>query len=310
MTINILFSASSEGWEMYRTALTKALDKLNSPYRLDTQIPSEKVDYIIYAPKSGVNDFSPFTRCKAVLNLWAGVEDVVFNETLKIPLVRMVEYGLTQGMTEWVVGHVMRHHLNIDRYILEQDRTWKQHIPPLAKNRVVCVLGLGQLGSNCAVTLSRIGFQVRGWSRTKKNIPGVVCFNGKQGLELSLSEAEFVVLLLPNTPQTESTLNIKTLSVMKRGAFVINPGRGTLIDDKALLKVLDSGHISHATLDVFRCEPLPNNHPYWYHQKVTVTPHIAAATRPEYAASVIAENVLRGESGKPFLHLVNKKNGY
>ena len=97
---------------------------------------------------------------------------------------------------------------------------------------------------------------------------------------------------------------------MKRGAFVINPGRGTLIDDKALLKVLDSGHISHATLDVFRCEPLPNNHPYWYHQKVTVTPHIAAATRPEYAASVIAENVLRGESGKPFLHLVNKKNGY
>ena len=129
-------------------------------------------------------------------------------------------------------------------------------------------------------------------------------------MKASLKGADFVILLLPATPDTENTLNEKTLSLMKRGAFVINPGRGPLINDEALLRALDNGQIAHATLDVFKTEPLHKSHPYWSHQKVTVTPHIAAATRAEYAAPVIVENIRRGENGEPFLNLVNRERGY
>ena len=310
MTINILFSASSEGWERYQPVLRQSLDKFNLRYILSTDISPDKVDYIIYAPKGGVQDFSPFTRCKAVLNLWAGVEDVVLNETLTIPLARMVDHGLTQGMTEWVVGHIMRHHLGMDKHIMGQNGIWKQHVPPLAQDRIVSILGLGHLGSSCAKALSVIGFQVRGWSRREKHVASIACFSGETGLKESLKQADFVVLLLPATPKTENTLDETTLSLMKRGAFVINPGRGPLIDDEALLSALESGQIAHATLDVFRTEPLKGNHPYWSHPNITVTPHIAAATRAEYAAPVIAENIRRGENGEPFLNLVNRKRGY
>ena len=310
MTINILFSASSEGWERYQPVLRQSLDKFNLRYILSTDISPDKVDYIIYAPKGGVQDFSPFTRCKAVLNLWAGVEDVVLNQTLNIPLARMVDHGLTQGMTEWVVGHIMRHHLGMDKHIMGQNGIWKQHVPPLAQDRIVSILGLGHLGSSCAKALSVIGFQVRGWSRREKHVASIACFSGETGLKESLKQADFVVLLLPATPKTENTLDETTLSLMKRGAFVINPGRGPLIDDEALLSALESGQIAHATLDVFRNEPLIGNHPYWSHPNITVTPHIAAATRAEYAAPVIAENIRRGENGEPFLNLVNRKRGY
>jgi glyoxylate/hydroxypyruvate reductase A len=97
---------------------------------------------------------------------------------------------------------------------------------------------------------------------------------------------------------------------MPKGAVIINPGRGPLIDDDALLASLDAGHIGHATLDTFRVEPLPENHPYWAHPKVTVTPHVAAETRPKYSSLTIAENIRRGEAGEPFLHLVDRSVGY
>ncbi len=310
MTINILFSASSEGWEKYRTPLQHQLSNLGLPYNLTTDIAPDLVDYIIYAPNADVSDFRAFTRCKAVLNLWAGVEDIAPNKTLTIPLARMVDHGLTHGMTEWVLGHIMRYHLGMDRHILSQNGIWAPHIPPLAEERIITVLGLGKLGSHCAGTLAMLGFEVRGWSRREKKLKGVKCFTGETGFKAALSGADFVVLLLPYTEETENTLNRESLSLLNNGAFVINPGRGPLIDDDALLETLDNGQIAHATLDVFRIEPLPEDHPYWTHEQVTVTPHVAAATRPECAAPVIVENIRRGEAGEPFLHLVDRQSGY
>ncbi|MDE3081491.1 MAG: glyoxylate/hydroxypyruvate reductase A, partial [Paracoccaceae bacterium] len=119
-----------------------------------------------------------------------------------------------------------------------------------------------------------------------------------------------VVLLLPLTAETTDLLNARRIARMARGSFVINPGRGPLIDDGALLEALDAGQIAHATLDVFRTEPLPPDHPFWAHPNVTVTPHIAADTRAASAARVVAENIRRGEAGEPFLHLVDRARGY
>ena len=245
-----------------------------------------------------------------MLNLWAGVEDVVGNETLKIPLARMVDHGLTQGMVEWVTGHVLRHHLNTDLHVHGQDGEWRRYVPPLARGPPGTVLGLGALGAACASALAGLGFDVTGWSRSPKDVAGITCLSGAEGLTKALSQAEIVVLLLPFTPETENTLNAATLAQMPKGAVIINPGRGPLIDDAALLDALDSGQIGHATLDVFRVEPLPVDHPYWAHPNVTVTPHIASETRAETAAEVIAENIRRGEAGEPFLHLVDRDLGY
>ena len=310
MTINILFSASSEAWDRYEQPLRAQLDMLKIQYQLEPDLAADIVDYIVYAPNSELVEFSPYTRCKAVLNLWAGVENITSNTTLNIPLARMVDHGLSQGMVEWVVGHVMRHHLGIDLQINDQDGVWRPHAAPLAEDRIVTFLGLGVLGTSSGQALRQLGFKVRGWSKRKKSVDGIKCYHGDDELKDALSGADFVILLLPDTPETKNTLNRDTLGHLKKGAFVINPGRGSLIDDEALLMSLDSGHIAHATLDVFRIEPLPEAHPFWSHPKVTVTPHIAAPTRPEFSAPVIVENIRRGENGESFLHLVDRQSGY
>ena len=310
MTVNILFAAKSESWAAYETPLKAALAEKGVTAHLAREIAPDQVDYIVYAPNSTVQDFTPYTRCKAVLNLWAGVENVVGNTTLTQPLARMVDHGLTQGMVEWVTGHALRHHLGMDRHIHGLKGAWDKHVPPLAEDRGVTILGLGALGSACAQALAGLGFDVTGWSRSPRDVSGVRCLHGEDGLAQALSTAEIAVLLLPLTAATENLLNADRLAHMPRGAVILNPGRGALIDDAALLAALDSGQIGHATLDVFRVEPLPADHAFWAHPAVTVTPHIASETRPASASRVIAENVRRGEAGEPFLHLVDRGLGY
>jgi glyoxylate/hydroxypyruvate reductase A len=311
MPLNILFAASEDRWQAYEAPLRAALAGIgHGDANLALNIPAAQVDYIVYAPSSDVQDFRPFVRTKAVLNLWAGVEGVVGNETLTQPLARMVDDGLTQGMVDWVVGHTMRHHLNTDLHVINQDGEWRSYVPPLATDRPVTVLGLGALGQACGKALAGLGFPVTGWSRTQKDVDGLRCLSGDDGLVQALSEAEIVILLLPQTPGTENLLNAERLDMLPEGAMIINPGRGPLIDDDALLAALDRGHIRHATLDVFREEPLPAEHPFWSHPKVTVTPHIASETRPKSASRVIAENIRRGEAGEPLLHLVDRELGY
>ena len=308
--INVLFAASEANWESYQAPLLESFDALGLEVNLQTDLPPDEVDYIVYAPSSNLQDFAPFIRCKAVLSLWAGVEKIVTIQSLTQPLCRMVDPGLTQGMVEWVTVHTMRYHLGIDANLAAQNGDWAPRVPPLASERAVGVLGLGALGEACATTFSGLGLNVLGWSRRPKTIDGVTCCSGQDGLAQTLSQAEILVLLLPNTAATENTLNATTLATLPKGAHIINPGRGTLIDDDALLDALNTGQVAHATLDVFRVEPLPSAHPYWSHPKVTVTPHIAAETRASTAAQVIAENIRRGEAGEPFLHEVDRAAGY
>ena len=310
MTIKILFSANEENWKRYKAPLQDALDDKSLDYELGTNITPSEVDYIIYAPSSSLQDFSPYTKLKAVLNLWAGVEGVTNNKTLNVPLARMVDSGLTDGMVEWVTGHTLRHHLGIDKHIHGQDGIWRSYVPPLAKDRIITILGLGTLGTACGIALKRLGFNVRGWSRREKRVDGILCFYGDAQIDSSLMDADIVVLLLPDTPLTQNILNQHTLNLLKRGAFVLNPGRGPLIDDDALLAALETGQIEHATLDVFRIEPLPQNHQYWSNNKVTVIPHKASETRPKTASQVIAMNIERAENGQELLYLVDRENGY
>jgi len=309
--VKVLFAAREQDWDPYREVLARALAENGVAADLSRDHPPGEVDWIVYAPGGPVADFSPFTRAKGVLSLWAGVERIVGNPTLTMPLTRMADEGLRQGMVEWVAGHALRHHLGIDRHILHQDGVWRHEAPKLARDRPVTVLGLGELGLACALALAGLGFPVTGWSRRPTAEPRLArTLSGAGGLPEALRDAEIVLLLLPLTAGTENLMDAERLALPARGFVLLNPGRGALIDDAALLAALDSGQVGHATLDVFRQEPLPPDHPFWGHPGVTVTPHIAAETRADTASRVIAENVRRGEAGEPLLYLVDRGAGY
>jgi len=311
MALKVHFAAGAHLWPRYREPLAEALREIGIEAEIDDRCdePAE-IDYVILANGGTVSDFSGYGRARAALNLWAGVEKIAPNPTLTMPLCRMVDEGLEKGMIEWVCGHVLRHHLGMDAHITAPAPHWNQHTPPLAQERKVTVLGLGELGRACAGMLATLGFDVTGWSRRPRDVPGIRCLSGADGLVEALRTAEILVTLLPLTDDTRDLLDADRLALLPPGAVVINPGRGALIDDQALLAALDAGLLAHATLDVFRIEPLPADHPFWAHPRVTVTPHVAAETRAPTASRVIAENIRRGEAGEPFLYLVDRAAGY
>ncbi|MEM1315387.1 MAG: glyoxylate/hydroxypyruvate reductase A, partial [Pseudomonadota bacterium] len=300
MTLTVLFGGKPAERESWGEALQRELaDRDDVEVILDpAQAEAQAVDAVVYNPEGPVTDFTPYPRLRAVLSMWAGVETIVDDPAIQAPLTRMVEPGLTEGMTDWVVAHVMRLHCGIDRHIHAGPTDWDAWHPPLSRFRKVGVLGLGELGADAARMLGRLRFDVAGWSRTPKTIEGVDCRHADEGLEAVLRRSEILVLLLPLTPATENLMNAERLAMLPRGAFLLNPGRGPLIDDAALLAALESGGVAHAVLDVFREEPLPADHPYRAHPSVTVTPHIASVTRSETAAAALAAQIRRLADGE------------
>ncbi|MBU3030347.1 2-hydroxyacid dehydrogenase [Paracoccus marinaquae] len=302
--MKVLFAAPAAHWPRWSPALLAACPEMD----LARDGDPDGFDAIIYAPGGEIEDLSPYRNARLVQSLWAGVERIVANPTLTRPLARMVDPGLAQGMAEFCTGWAMRAHLGMDRYL--QDGIWRNDLtPPLASGRRVTILGMGELGRATAAMLGAIGFALTGWSASGRPADGVEML-GARDLDRALQRAEILICLLPDTPATRSLLDARRLARLPKGAWIVNPGRGTLIDDDALLAALDRGHLGHAVLDVFRTEPLPPDHPFWAHPGITVTPHIAAETRPETAAPVVAENLRRAMSGRPVLHLVDRAKGY
>lgn len=309
--LRLLFAASAADLAEFGDAIRTACTAAGLAVDLSPDHPEETADYIVFAPSGRIPDFARATRTRAVLSLWAGVERIVTQPGLTQPLARMVAPGMTAAMVEYVTAHVLRHHLEIDRDILCPPGQWVQRPVRTAASRPVTILGQGELGRSAARALAALGFPVTGWSRSPRPDPALArSLHGPDGLVAALTGAEIVVTLLPRTAETENILDARTLALPAPGAVIINPGRGALIDDAALLTALDAGPIGHATLDVFRTEPLPPDHPFWHHPRVTVTPHIAAYTPVEDAARLIAENIRRTEAGLPLLHEVDRSRGY
>ena len=171
-------------------------------------------------------------------------------------------------------------------------------------------MGLGVLGTSALEVLGQFGFRRAGWSRTPKSFPDVACFHGAEGLAPFLSGCDILICLLPATAATDNLIDRKLLRLLPRGAAFINLGRGSIVVDEDLIAALDDGHLRHAVLDVFRIEPLPSEHAYWRHPKVTVTPHNSSATNPKTAAQQVAENIRRVLAGQAPFNLVDPLMGY
>ncbi len=249
---------------------------------------------------------------KAIFSIGAGIEHLASDPELPdIPVVRMVEPGLTTGMTEFVVMSVLYHHRFMLDYLAQQRaRAWHEISQVAPGRRRVGIMGLGVLGCDALERLKIFGFDLAGWSRSQKSIPGVTCFAGAEQLVTFLSCTDILVCLLPLTAETRGILNAETLALLPRGAAVINVARGGHVVEADLLAALDSGQIGGATLDVFQEEPLAEDSRFWDHPRVVVTPHIASMTIPDSAAAAVVHQIRRLEQGQPLEHVVDFKRGY
>jgi glyoxylate/hydroxypyruvate reductase len=271
----------------------------------------DDIDYaLIWRPPAGV--LKQLSNLKVMLSLGAGVDGVLSDPELpNLPLVRMVEPGLTEGMTEFVVLQVLHWHRQMEVYRAQQrDGVWRQLPQKLARERRVGILGLGILGVDAARVLTELRFDVAGWSRSARELPGITCLHGAAGLSAFLARTEILVCLLPLTRETACILNWETLAALPKGACVVNVARGGHVNEADMLAALDSGHITGASLDVFSQEPLPPDHPFWSHERVIVTPHVAAVTHARTSVLHIAEQIRRFEAGLPLENLVDRKRGY
>jgi len=309
--MKILFASSSDDPADWVPTLMAELPEAEIRVHPDVGDPAG-IDYaLVWKPPPGL--LAALPNLKAILSLGAGVDALLADPTLPggVPLARLVDPGLTVGMTDYVCWQVLAAHRRAADYRAQQARVrWRPLAEALAPERRVGVMGLGELGADAARMLAALRFDVAGWSRSAKSIPGVACFSGAEGLAEFLARTEILVCLLPLTPQTAGVLDADLFARLPRGAHVINAGRGGHLVDTDLLAALDSGQVSTAALDVFHDEPLPAVHPFWRHPRVTVTPHVASVTHARSAARTIAADIRRLEAGQPPAHPVDRRRGY
>lgn len=263
---------------------------------------------IVATPPAGV--LAKVRGAKLIQSLWMGVDGLLADPGLPkgVPLARLIDPGMVAAMSETVLAHVLDWHHHHHRYRRQQaEKLWRRRKQYLASDRTIGLLGLGVLGSDAARKLLALGFNVAGYSRRPKSIPGVECYTA---LEPMLRITDALVCLLPLTEETRGILNGRNLAKLRKHACVINVARGAHLVVGDLLNQLNSGHLSHAYLDVFEAEPLPAASPLWSHPGVSVTPHTAALTEPRTAIPKIAENVERVRRGETPLHLVDFAAGY
>jgi glyoxylate/hydroxypyruvate reductase len=303
-----LFIANPERSATWLAALRKCLPECV----VEPADRFERPDDIEFAVVWGTADLGKLGRLRAVLSLGAGVDHLLRNPTISpdVPIVRMVEAGLADGMREYVLLNVLRHHRDMQTLEGNQARCrWAPFAVPLAKDRTVGVMGLGALGADAGQSLVRFGFRVIGWSRRPKTLSGIRVFT-EDDRPAFLRQTEILVCLLPLTAETSDILDKTVFASLPKGAAVINAARGEHLVDADLLSALESGHLSGATLDAFRTEPLPPDHPFWRHPRITVTPHCASLTHAEGGARRIAQCIEQMRAGETPVGLVDRRAGY
>lgn len=276
----------------------------------DPQIFAE-VDYLIaWMPPEDL--IGRFPQLKVLFSVGAGVDQ--FDLSLlpaSLPVVRMVEPGLTQGMVEYVTFAALALHRDIPQYLAQQkQQQWQSHPVLSAAKRRIGVLGLGELGLASLKMLQSFGFECHGWSRSGITPPGVTGWAGVERLPDFLAHSDILVCLLPLTEQTRGMLNAELFAQLPAGAALIQVGRGQHLVAEDLIDALDSGRLRAAVLDVTDPEPLPAGDALWQHPRVWITPHIASQTQPETAVTALLANVLRFEQGQPMLGEIDKTKGY
>jgi len=268
-------------------------------------------DYaVVWAPPQSFLDEQ--TQLKCIFNIGAGVDALLkLRLPAEVKVVRLDDAGMSVQMAEYVCHAVIRHFREFDGFAADvAQRIWSFRKPRRRAEFPIGVMGLGVLGERVAKALASFEFPVNGWSRSVKVIEGVRCFTGPEQLDAFLTATRVLVCLLPLTPDTRDIMRLETLARLKPGGYVINVARGAHLVDEDLVTLIDRGHLSGATLDVFRTEPLPQSHPFWHHPKITVTPHTSARTLRDESIAQIVGKIQALERGEPVAGIVEPDRGY
>jgi glyoxylate/hydroxypyruvate reductase A len=307
----LLFKSDIDRGESWRRALLELEPGLDLREWPEVGNPAD-IDYaLVWQPPPG--ELKSYPNLKAIFSIGAGIDHLSSDPELPagVPVVRMVEPGLTAGMTEFVLMSVLYHHrFMLDYAAQARAHVWREIDQVPAWDRRVGIMGLGVLGGDAAEKLVALGFDVAGWSNSPKDLPGVTSFHGTDGFPPFLSRSDILVCLLPLTPETTDILDARAFAALPRGASLISVGRGPQVVEEDLLAALESGQLDGATLDVFRDEPLPADSPFWDHPRVVVIPHVASMTIARGACEFVIDNIRRFEAGQPLLHVVDLDQGY
>lgn len=265
---------------------------------------------VVWAPPQQLIDEQP--QLKGMFNIGAGVDAIL---KLRLPptlqVVRLDDAGMSVQMAEYVCHALIRHFREFDVYEAEaRQGRWVYRKPLERADFPVGIMGLGVLGERVARAVQQFEFPVLGWSRTRKEIDGVRCFAGEARLGDFLVNTRVLVNLLPLTDATRGILNKTTLGALQRGGYLIHIARGGHLVEEDLIPLIDSGHLAGATLDVFQQEPLPGEHAFWRHPKITVTPHGSARTLRRESIAQIAGKIRAMQRGEAVAGVVEPERGY
>jgi glyoxylate/hydroxypyruvate reductase len=308
----VLLSTKAATMDWWRRALLAVDPTLTIRLFPDAGDPAEIEAAVVWTAHD-MAELRRYPNLKLIVSMGAGVDHLLRppGPPPGIPVARLVDRMLTTQMGEWVLLNVLRfHRQDLDYRALQAAKRWEELPAPVTAETRIGILGLGELGSHAAGLLTRLGFPVMGWTRRPKAVEGVETYHGADGLAAMAARANILVCLLPLTPETRGIVDARLLSLLPKGAFVINGARGGHVVDADLLAALDSGQVAAAALDVFQPEPLPVDHAYWSHPKVVMTPHAASITIPESAAPQVVENLRRARAGEPLMNLVDFSAGY
>jgi glyoxylate/hydroxypyruvate reductase A len=307
----ILVRAGAKSLASWQPLLTAAMPGREFRFFPEVGDPAAIGCALVWQPEPGLLVGLPNLRL--IVCLGAGVDAIIGDPTFPrhLPVVRLVDPYMTAAMSEYVVFQVLRlHRQDLDYLAQQRAAEWREHPQKNAAARPVGILGFGTLGQDAGRKLKALGFDVAGWSRSAKDVPGIPTYAGAAGLDAILARSEIVVSLLPLTRDTEGLLDARALARLPRGAAIVNVGRGRTLVEADLLAALGSGQVSAAVLDVFETEPLPSGHPFWRHPRVLVTPHIAADTHPATAIAAVVEAIREFEAGLPLTNQVDLDRGY
>ena len=307
----ILMASHQDPVDLWREALAQEMPELE--FRAYPDVGDrDEIDYaLVYWPPHGL--IASLPNVKAVLSIAAGCDHILADPELPphLPIVRMVDDYLAAMMAEYAIYGVLHFHRNMHFYREEQLRSrWNRSWPLYTPETTVGILGLGAIGGDCARKLGALGFQVHGWSRSEKSMPGVTCHHDVDGLLAMAAQCSYLVCVLPLTTKTRGIINKDLISAMPKGGIIINIARGGHQVDEDILYALDSGQLGGVFLDVFNEEPLPSDHPYWLHDNVWITPHVAGELMPRSCAKSVAANIRRIEANEPVPDLFDKIRGY
>ncbi|MCE8022229.1 glyoxylate/hydroxypyruvate reductase A [Halomonas sp. MCCC 1A11036] len=301
--------------EAWRDALVQRLPGAEIVTAADPSDKRRDADYLA-AWKPPETLLAEQTRLKGIVNLGAGVDALLSNPALPrdVPIVKLRDAGMGELIGDYVRYGILHFQRDFDRYQRQQtQREWHEHTVTDKRDWPVGVLGLGAIGAKVAAMIAADGFPVHGWSRSPKSLDGITCHHGGEGLTELLGQVRTLVLLLPGTNSTRHIIDAKALAALPEGANLINPGRGSLIDEAALLEALgegeQEGRLRGAILDAFPGEPLPADSPLWRHPRIWVTPHMAGPTPLGEAVDQVAEAIRAFEAGEE-LDTVDPKAGY